>query len=186
MFTDGNVTTIEEVGSRLVLRVPIGTDVTVGTTSGRVSVRGDVGATAITSVSGRVEVAAARSADVRTTSGRVTIGHVAGECRIRSQSGTVAVSTCESVDAATTSGRISLRGVRGPVRAHCVSGRVQVEMAIGADVEAETVTGQIQVSFPAGVRIGRVDQTAISSGSQDVDALVAVRSATGQIDVVNR
>ena len=62
-----------QVGDRLVVRVPQGADVVVGTHSGRVEVSGPVGRIAVTSHSGKVEITDAGSVDVRADSGKVEI-----------------------------------------------------------------------------------------------------------------
>lgn len=170
----GGVTTIDQVRGRLSVRVPLGTDVVVGSASARVEVRGAAGDVAVTSESGRVSVEQARTVDVRSSSGRIEVGRVAGECRLRSISGRVQVERCGGADASTTSGRVVLRGVDGPVRAHCVSGRIEVVLESAHDVDAETVSGRISVSLPPGVR---------GDGS---DCICRARSVSGRIAVVNR
>ena len=170
----GARTTIDKVRSRLLVRVPHGTDVVVGSSSARVEVRGPVGDVAVTSASGRVSVEQAGAVDVRSSSGRIEIGHAEGECRLRAKSGRVQVESCGGADAATTSGRIVLRGVGGPVRAHCVSGRIEVDLDGAHDVDAETVSGRIRVSLPPGVR---------GDGS---DCTCTTRSISGRVEVTNR
>ena len=96
----GSQTTIDKVRSRLVVRVPLDTDVVVGVTSARVVVTGRAGRVAVTSESGRVQVEAAASVDIRSRSGRIEVGRVQGECRLRSSSGRVQVGSCGGGDAA--------------------------------------------------------------------------------------
>jgi DUF4097 and DUF4098 domain-containing protein YvlB len=165
--------TIESISDSVRLRVPLGTDVVIGTISGRIDVSGLVGALNAVTVSGRVEIDQATSIDVRTTSGRVEVGRISGECCVRTVSGRVEVGECGAVDVATKSARIDLRRVHGDVRAHCVSGRIEITLADPHDVIAETVSGRIEVSLPPGCVPGS-------------DCQVDARSVSGRVQVYER
>ncbi len=183
----GSILTISCDSGRHVVRVPIGVDVFVGTTSGRVDVVGRVGNLGIVTESGRVRVEHAASLDVRTSSASIEIGRVDGDCRIRSTSGHVEVGACCDADVATTSGRIDLNGVIGTAKAHCVSGRIDIEMDDANDVEAETVSGRVSVSMPAGSRVRESPLPGeITSTDDESDCTVSVRSVTGRIDISSR
>ena len=183
---DGPCTTIDSVASTLTVRVPEGTDVVIGSGSGRVDVSGDVGDLAVLTDSGRIKIEQAASVDARTRTARIEIGRSDGECRVRSESGRVEVDACCGADVATNSGRISLRQVDGPVHVHCVSGRVHVEMVAAHDVEAETVSGRVEVSLPSGVKAWEsTDATATSVAPVGCDCTVNARSVTGRVDVLS-
>lgn len=180
----GGQTTIDGLHGRLRVRVPVGSDVVIGTTSGRVDVSGPIGSASVTTESGRVTIAESQSVDVRSIAGRIEIERSEGACCLRSENGSVTVGSCAHADVATSSGRIVLHDVRGVATAHCTSGRIDITMAGAHDVVAETVTGRIAVSLPAGVR------AFFSDGSQDspadADCTVYTRSVTGHVDVVTR
>lgn len=178
----GATWTVDRVRGRVTVRMPIGSDVVVGTTSGRVEVRGRAGDVAVVTESGRIEIEHARSVDARSDSSRVEVGRVDGTCRVRSVAGRVAVRSCGDADVATRSGRIELPDVHGTVRSHCVSGRIEVGLASAHDVDAETVSGRVSVSLPAGVRAHRPD---IDDGSLAVDAdcTILARSVSGRVEV---
>jgi DUF4097 and DUF4098 domain-containing protein YvlB len=183
----GSLMTIGAVRGRLVVRVPEGTDLAIGTTSGSVAVDGSVGRTAIISSSGRVDVEGASAVDIRTGSARVTVGRATGECRIRAASGRVEVGACGSADVTTETGRIGLLDVAGPVRAHSVSGRIEVGLTASDDVDAETVSGRISVTVPRDVEIHRHDdQSASTSWPDGTECHVTARSVNGRIDVAAR
>ena len=74
---DDDVLTLDAHG-HLDVRVPTGTSLVIGTTSGRIGVRGPVGSCSISTESGRVAVEHARRLDVRSDSGRVEVGTVEG------------------------------------------------------------------------------------------------------------
>jgi len=183
----GGVVTVDEVRSRIRVTVPVGSDVVVGTVSGRVALSGRFGHVAVVSESGRVEVERAESVDVRTETSRVEVGEVAGVCRIRSTSGRVEVVSCGAADVASTTGRVELRQVDGVVDAHSVSGRIELSLERPHDVRAETLTGRIEVSLPPGTVAfrsdGPTDQRLPPPGAV---CTVTARSETGKVVVATR
>lgn len=186
VLRSGNTTTISGEDGQLSIRVPIGVDLIIGTTSGRVAVTGEVGTLSVVTESGRVAVERAQSTDVRSDTGRIDIGQSDGSCRVRSESGSISVASCQRANVATGSGKISLQDVGGPVQAHCTSGRIDIEMATANDIVAETVTGRISVSLPRGVRAFHTEAATGRVTPDDADCTVVARSVTGRVDVGNR
>jgi DUF4097 and DUF4098 domain-containing protein YvlB len=183
---EDGITTVDDVRSKLHVRIPSGTDVTVGTTSARVEISGRVGAAAVVTQSGRIELDHARSVDARTDSARVEVDRVDEGCRVRTESGKVEVRSCGAADIATSTGRIELGGVDGDVKSHCVSGKIEIAMVGAHDVDAETVSGRIEVSLPAGVRVHRPAGVTASPAVDAYDCTVNARSVTGRVDVTSR
>ena len=60
------------------IRCPTGTDALVGTASGRVELRGDLGDVRVTTASGSVAVERAERLDIRTASGDIEVARCAG------------------------------------------------------------------------------------------------------------
>jgi DUF4097 and DUF4098 domain-containing protein YvlB len=179
--------TIDGGNSKVDVRVPEGTDLVIGTISGKVTVDGRVGAVSALTTSGRISIDHAASVDARSTSGQVEVTHADGECRVMSTSGRVQVGRCGAADASSGSGRIVLADAHGPVRANCTSGRITVSMAGAHDVDAETVAGRIDVSLPSGVRPLVVSSAAAAAeAGQEHDCNVIARSGTGRVVVSNR
>lgn len=179
--------TIDGGNSKVDVRVPEGTDLVIGTISGKVTVDGRVGAVSALTTSGRISIEHAASVDARSTSGQVEVTHADGECRVMSTSGRVQVGRCGAADASSGSGRIVLADAHGPVRANCTSGRITVSMAGAHDVDAETVAGRIDVSLPSGVRPLVVSSAAAAAeAGQEHDCNVIARSGTGRVVVSNR
>jgi DUF4097 and DUF4098 domain-containing protein YvlB len=181
---DGDAMTVDAGSSRAELRVPAGIDVVIGTSSGRVEVLGRVGSAAVVTSSGRVHVDEAGSVDIRTRSGKVTVGAVTGECRIVGGSGRVDVGRCGAAHVTTASGRIDLRAVHGTAHAHCASGTIDVKMATAHDVDAETVSGKIRISMPAGtnVRVDTPSSATVGVGGGE-ECRVVARSGSGRVVV---
>ena len=182
---DGRQATVETT-ERVTVYVPEGTDIVVGTSSGRVAIEGIAGAVAVASESGSVTIDHASSVDARTTSGRVKIGCCDGECRVTSSSARVTVEHCGAADVSTTSGRIDVRDADGLVRAHCVSGRIDIEMDGAHDADAETVSGRVQITYPAGVRFRQADDGDADDPPHGETCTVRARSVSGRVSVSNR
>ncbi|HEY5663463.1 MAG TPA: DUF4097 family beta strand repeat-containing protein [Ilumatobacter sp.] len=183
--TDGGLTTVRGSG-RLAVFVDAGTDLTIGTSVGRIVVKGPVGHVAASTDTGRIQIEQAASVDIRCATGRVEVGEVTGTCRVRSNSGRVEVGSCCDADIAGHSGRIEVRAVNGRVEAHSVSGRIEVEMAAANDVVAETVSGRIDVSLPAGTVAHQPVDGASDGRPPECDCTVVARSTNGKVVVTAR
>ncbi len=178
------ITTVVGGSDRLTVRVPNGTDVVVGTDSGKVEIKGRVGAVATTTTSGRIDIETATTVDARSSTGRIQVRHASGRCRIQGATGRIEIGGCGGADVSTETGRIELKGVNGPVHAHCVSGRIDVEMVDAHDVDAETISGRVEVALPRGTVVhhlrGRDDDTPQPEGC---DCAVRATSVTGRVHV---
>lgn len=181
---DGERITIDGGSSKAEIRVPEGMNLVIGTSSGRVEVRGTAGSVAVVTRSGKVVVEAATSVDIRTASGRIDVETVDDECRIIGGSGRVTVGRCGSAHVTTGSGRIVLRHVHGRAHAHCSSGRIDLTMATASDVDAETVSGRISIEMPpdAKVRIDSPTRATIATHAEH-DCVVTARSGSGRVVV---
>ena len=185
--TDGASTTIDSIRGRILVRVPLGADLVIGTRSGRIDVHGSVGRIAVASESGRVTVADAVSVDIRTKSARVDVKQTSDECCVRTSSGRVEVGVCGSADVTTRSGRIVVQTANGPVRAHCVSGRVEVGLMAPESVDAETVSGRISVTVPNGVAVRTTDdRSVVTEWPGGAESSVNARTVSGRVDVSAR
>ncbi len=191
----GDVLTLD-AHSRLAVRVPTGTSLVIGSTSGRVAVQGTVGSCSVSTESGRVEVEHATRLDVRGASSRVVVGQVDGECRVHVLAGRIEIGSCGGADVSTTSGRIRLDDVRGDATAHCGSARVEVHLSGAHDVEPSTVSGRIEVTHPPGVSVDVItddiaggvagpvaDRGRASAERSGAHCTVVARSVTGRVTV---
>ena len=187
----GGVLEVSGTNDGVVMRVPSGTDLVVGSHSGTVELSGSFGELRVTTRSGRVEIDSCASLDVRTVSGRVVVGTVVGECRIKTASGRVTVSRAGgALNVATVSGRIDIVDAAGPVRANTVNGRVELGMSEAADARADSVSGQVTIELPAGVH----PKTSLVSVSgrcgceitEGDDCCVTGRTVSGRITIRER
>ncbi|MCP3936469.1 MAG: DUF4097 domain-containing protein [Actinomycetia bacterium] len=181
---DGTTTTVDHAESRLVVKVPEGADIVIGVNSGRIETVGRLGSVALVANSGRVTVDKARTVDIRVKSGAVVVGAVEHECRIRSNTGRIEVGRCGSAQVSTNSGRIQLSEVSGSVKANCVSGRISIAQIEAADIDAETVSGRIEIKQPPGTRAHRsAEMDSPLDLPADCDCVVRARSVSGRVDV---
>lgn len=171
---------------RIEIACPEGSDVVIGSSSGRVECHGRLGRVAVTGRSGRISIDEAREIDVRSASGRVVIGRCEGLCRVAVVSGAVMIGSAGSIEATVTSGRLEVDAV-GDAQVHSVSGRVVLGLVRTGSVDVSTMSGRVSVSLPAGVqpelqlasRSGRV-QSDVLPGS---DGRVTITSFSGSIRV---
>jgi DUF4097 and DUF4098 domain-containing protein YvlB len=178
-----SMTTVSSGSRRVRVRVPEGTDLVIGSASGRVEVIGRAGSVAVVTRSGRVSVDTARSVDIRTTSGRVTVESAEESCRVLTKSARVDIGSCGTAHLTASSGKITVAAASGPVHAHCVSGRIDVATTSAQDVDAETVSGRITVRMPPDVRPWIVRRNDTELAPERCDCVVTARSVSGRIDV---
>ncbi len=187
----GGILEVQGESSGVVVRVPVATDVVVGSHSGSITLRGRLGDVRLTTRSGRVDVEECASIDVRAASGRVEIGRVAGEARVKTASGRVSVkSVGGALGVTTVSGRIEVGVASGPVRAHTVNGRVDVVIDRAADVRADTVSGSVRIALPDHVH-PEVSLVSVSGKvscelTKGTDCRVTGRTVSGKVQVVAR
>ena len=172
--------------NRVEIACPEGTDVVIGTSSGRVVCTGRLGRVAVTGGSGGIRIEQALEVDVRATSGRVRIERCAGLARVTSVSGRVDIGVAGAVEVTLTSGRVDVLSVRDAL-VHSGSGRVTLATSGPGAVEVSTVSGRAAVSVPPGVapvlaltsRSGRI-RTEVEAGP---DGSVTVETVSGSITV---
>ena len=176
----------ESAGVRMV--VPVGTGLIIGSHSGDVRLRGELGNVRITTRSGSLEIEACASLDARTVSGRVDVGRVAGDAHVKAANGRVTIAEVGGTLTVTSvSGKVEVEQAGGSVHATTVSGRVDVGMSGAADVRAESVSGRVKVALPAGVRPS-VSMRSVSGKCENEmpageDCRVTCRSISGRITV---
>lgn len=173
------------------VRCPSGSDLVVGTSTGRVELRGEFGAVSVTTGSGRIDLGRARAAraDLRTASGRIHVDRCEGECRVVGQSGRVEIGWAGTAEITTSSGRVTL-GHSGAANVTTTTGRVEVATGNRPDVRVRSLSGKVEVAVPEGVS----PATRIESATGRVccecppgdDGELEVTTTSGAVDVVCR
>ena len=132
----------------LTVRCPSGIDLSAGSNSGRVELRGDLGDVRLQNQSGRIRVEQARSVDARTKNGRIQIETVHGRVSVGTASGSVEIEQAHSARAASVSGSIDFRDIRTTADAMSVSGSVRIRTHGAGDIHVATVSGSVDVEVP--------------------------------------
>jgi hypothetical protein len=119
---------LDRTSSVLVVKVPRGSELRVGTVSADIGVAGIVG-----------------SLDLESVSGAVTIGGSPAEIAAETVSGRVEVrAECAHVEVASVSGRIVLEGPTGELSASTVSGDIESRGGTFESVQFSSVSGRIE------------------------------------------
>lgn len=156
------------------VRVPLGTNVSVGTVSGDVKLEGRLGIVKVSTVSGRISIERTDGdTDVRSISGTIEVGECGGSCR-----------------ANTKSGRIQIGHAAGAVKAHTMSGRIDVGTAGLNEVELKTISGSIDVRVDPG-RAPRARMRSLSGRTHcdcppGDDFEIRATTLSGSIEVTER
>ena len=175
--------------SSITLSCPAGTDVSVGTVSGRVILTGDLGSVRVATVSGTVDVEHAATIDARSNSAGIDIERCDSDCRAVSVSGRIRVQHAASADITTHSGAIRVTAVDA-ADLRSVNGSVKVWTAGRTQIRARTLSAGVTVVVPRGMK----PASRLSSFSGSIrnpigvgtDGLIEVRTESGSIQVVER
>jgi DUF4097 and DUF4098 domain-containing protein YvlB len=184
------VTSARWGSAALEVRCPTGTDIVVGSASGRVELRGRLGEVRVTTFSGRIEVDQAETLELRSASGSISAARCDGRCRLHTMSGRATVGTAEDADVSTVSGRVRLDCSSGSVQVRTASGRVEVGTEGKGNVDVQTLSGSVRVEVPKGVRPDVELRSGLGRCRCDCpegrDCRISVSSVSGKIEVVPR
>ena len=168
---DRHVVETRTRSTNLKITVPEGTDVSVGSVSGNVSLKGRFGSVKVSTVSGQIEVDETEGdVDIRSISGRLEVERCGGRCR-----------------ANTKSGRIEIGWVGKEVRAQTMSGKIEVGTAGQGDMELRSISGGIEVAVDPGrlpkTRLKTLSGKAESRLEPGSDFQIRARTISGSIRV---
>lgn len=134
--------------------VPTGAAVTAGTAGAALETRGPLGDVTVRAVSGEVRVEEATALSVKTASGDVWVGNCRGRCEVASASGDVRVGRAVAgLEVSLASGDLRAGEVSGDVRVTSASGDVRIERFAGDTATVKTVSGDLTIGLPGGVRL---------------------------------
>ena len=117
------------------IRCPEGIDLSVASLSGDITLRGEFGRVKAISKSGSVRLDQGRQAELRSVSGDLSVGTCEGDSRLT-----------------TVSGGVKADDLGGAVKACTVSGSVSLAMRGLGDVSVKSISGDVSVRLPEGVR----------------------------------
>jgi len=140
--------------ARVVLDVPVGTDVSVKGASVGVSARGALGSLRTKTASGDVDAEDVVRLDLSMSSGDARIGVVRDEASITTASGDAVVrSVGGRLQATLASGDLRAESVAGDIEAGTAAGDVVIGRCDGSVVAIRTVSGDIHIGLPGGIRV---------------------------------
>jgi Putative adhesin len=116
-------------------RLPQGSSLMARLTAGNIAAQGALARAQLDTTSADAEIQAAQSVQARSVSGDISVGVCGGPA-----------------DLSATSGDIEIEDARGAVRAASTSGDVRVHVTQSVHVDARTISGNVRVTAPAGVR----------------------------------
>jgi DUF4097 and DUF4098 domain-containing protein YvlB len=180
--------------STIELRCPAGTDLVIGTLSGRVEVKGRAGAVVISTASGSIDVERALAVDLRSLSGDIAIGSCLGNCRLHTKSGKVHVAASGRAEVSTISGRVTLAHecddtpCSDELKVRTASGGVEVDAMGPHNMSINTLSGSVTVRLPQEVHpsakirsLSGRPRIAVDPGT---DCEVAVSTMSGRVELV--
>jgi len=181
--------------ARVMVVVPHRAEVSVKTTSAEATLRGVFGAVRIRSSSGDVRIEEVDRLDVSTTSGDIRVGVVHGDAGFKTASGDVDVNTAHGrLGASMASGDLIAGAVGSSVEVGTASGDVTIGRCDGDDIAVKTISGNIAVGLPTGIRVqpdistvsGSVSLPQPAAGPNDTPRRLVrlrLRSTSGDIKI---
>lgn len=185
--------------ARLVVDVPVGTDVNLKGASVDVVARGALGALRVRSASGDVRADDVVRADVTVASGDTRFETVRDGADFRATSGDVTLGRVGGrLSASLASGDVRIDELGGDGDIETASGDVVVRCYTGGSVAVRTVSGDVRLGLPTGVRVepeistlsGKVElpapgttATTTSTGTDRRTVKVRLRTVSGDIRI---
>jgi DUF4097 and DUF4098 domain-containing protein YvlB len=177
---------VQSTSKPVEVRVPVGTDLVVGTASADVELRGDLGHVGITTVSGNITAEHVASIDARTKSGRVEVGTSSETVRVKTGSSSIRVEhAAGEIRAASISGKVKITDAQALASVRTVSGTIEVGVSAAGGALVETVSGTVRITVPAGVHPAARLKTVSGKRRVDCDAGddvdISARSVSGDL-----
>jgi DUF4097 and DUF4098 domain-containing protein YvlB len=185
--SDPDGTVVVRGGSKkLDVRVPAGSDVSIGTISGSVDLKGSVGSARVTSKSGSIDIEDARSVDARTASGTVRVTSCREECRVVVVSGSVLIGHAGTASLSCVSGTIRAAEVDA-AEVKTVSGTTELGATATGRVQVRSVSGTVRIKVPSdrspATRLRSISGRIQCDCEQGRDGEVDIKTVSGTIQV---
>jgi len=181
--------------ARLAIDVPVGTDVNVKGASVDIVARGALGALRIRSASGDVRADDVVRADVTLASGDTRFEVVRDGADFRATSGDITLGRVGGrLAASLASGDLRIEDLGGDCDVQTASGDVNVRRYTGSSLAVRTVSGDVRVGLPSGIRVepeistlsGKVSlpsPTADAANDERRTVKVRLRTVSGDIRI---
>ncbi|THV31344.1 DUF4097 family beta strand repeat-containing protein [Glycomyces paridis] len=144
----------KEIGVHLSVKVPVGSEISVKTTSAPISLHGRLGAVSINTVAGSATVESALSVKANTVSGSISVIDATEDFRANTASGQVkADHVGGDFSAKTVAGSISAERVDASANVNTLSGGIELAALKSGSVKANTVSGRITIGVVPGTDV---------------------------------
>lgn len=139
---------------RITATVPAETDVQMTGASTDLYIDGAVGELVVKTASGDISFDVVSRLDVKTASGDVRGSHVQGSAAISSASGDAHLDRVDGdLTARLATGDVHAQVVSGDVGIQSASGDVRIERCLGDEIDLRSVSGDLQLGLPGGIRL---------------------------------
>jgi DUF4097 and DUF4098 domain-containing protein YvlB len=181
--------TVRGGSEALTVRVPLRSDVVIGTASGAVELQGELGNVSVTTASGHIRADDVASIDARTASGSLEVQTSRGNARLKTGGSRVRLHTVDGeLRVATISGKVQIEHASALVSIRTVSGDVDLELAATGGATVETISGDVRIVVPAGLhpsaRLRTISGTRHVACEAGEDLEIAARSVSGDLSVL--
>jgi DUF4097 and DUF4098 domain-containing protein YvlB len=140
--------------ARIAVDAPVGSDVTIKGASVDVVARGALGALRLRTASGDVRADDLVRADVTLASGDARLDMVRHDAAITTTSGDITVGSVGGrLAGSLASGDLRADTVVGDVEVETASGDVTIQRCDGSSVAVRSVSGDVRLGLPAGIRV---------------------------------
>ncbi len=144
----------KQIGVHVSVKVPIGSDVSVRSTSAPISLHGRLGPVSINTVAGSATVEQAASVRANTVSGSISVIDASDEFRANTASGQVrAEHVGGDFMAKTVAGGVIAEKIDGSARVNTLSGAIELAALKSGACRANTVSGRISIGIVAGTDV---------------------------------
>ena len=139
---------------RVIAQVPHGCDVEVRTASGSIELRGALGAVRARTASGDVDAEHVGRLEAHTASGSARVKSSDGDASFNTASGSISIGRVDGrMTASLASGNLRAERAGGNVDVGTASGDVTIGRCDGDEIFVKTVSGDIRLGLPAGIRV---------------------------------
>jgi DUF4097 and DUF4098 domain-containing protein YvlB len=140
--------------ARIMIEAPAGTDVDIRGASTAITLTGAFGSVRTRTASGDIRCDTATELEANTAAGDVRVNTVMGNALASTVSGDVELGSVTGRFLATSaSGDIDVRHLGGDAHISTTSGDVRIGRFDGSEVAVKCVSGDIEISLPAGIRV---------------------------------
>ena len=144
----------KQIGVHVSVKVPVGSDVSVKSTSAPISLHGRLGPVSINTVAGSATIEQASSVRANTVSGSVSVIDASDEFRANTASGQVKADRVGGdFTAKTVAGAVIAEKVEGSSRINTLSGAIELGALKSGVCRANTVSGRISLGIVAGTDV---------------------------------